>query len=63
MKCITVEGIPNQIIEFENEAYMRCRIPIQYNGKFGDITIAARYIFTVRSILYFMFLGIIKYKE
>ena len=40
---------------------MQCEIPITYHGKAGDV-LPASYRFTWKSIVYFMLLGVAKYR-
>lgn len=58
----TVEGYPTQVIVFENETYMRCEIPLGYDGKYGDITIIGKYKLTWRAWIYFLLLGVVDIK-
>lgn len=58
----SAEGLPNQVLACENEAYMQCQIPIVYNGRYGDVTLNGTYHFTWKSVVYFMLLGVAKYR-
>lgn len=63
IKVYLAETIADQILEFENEDHMIFRVPMQCNGKFGEISIPVQYKLTFRSWIHFLTLGIIDYKS
>lgn len=63
LEAETAEGYPTQVMVFENETYMRCEIPLGYNGKYGDISIIGKYKLTWKSWIYFFLFGIVEYKR
>lgn len=57
----SLESMSAYTLICENEAYMQCEIPITYHGKAGDV-LPASYRFTWKAIVYFMLLGVAKYR-
>lgn len=57
------EGMPQVKITFENEAYMKSELIIHYDGRVGNEVEVCTYRLTLKSILYFATLGLVRYRE
>lgn len=63
LRVTIAELLPQYAIVFYNKAFMKAVVPIYMNGRYGNKTETVRYTITFKSFLYFLCLGIIKYKE
>lgn len=50
------------LLTFENEAFMSAQVPIYLNGRYGNKTETVKYKMTIKSFLYFLLCGAVKYK-
>lgn len=50
------------LLTFENEAFMSAQLPIYLKGRYGNKTETVKYKMTIKSFLYFLLCGTVKYK-
>lgn len=60
--CFAGYAQPCHLLTFENEAFMSAQLLISFKGKDGNKTEAVKYKMTIKSFLYFLLCGIVKYK-